>query len=243
MKGILLGSTVLLTSISAAHAAPVSFDLSLSPGQSTNYNVLPNSFSLTVDGLTATFTAGAFTNRLDNTGSDRNITNTTGGYIVGGPTNTLNAASDIRIGRYFGGAGVVTRPGEEHFVDGAGWDNFVTASFSYMGEAVDVAMSSVSFSFFGGDDDFRWGYDRNGDGSYGNGDFLSFKQDSNPFSSFGGVESGLFLIGAFDGNDEWKLNSITVDFTPTTPVPLPAGGLLLLGGIGALALVRKRQKA
>ncbi|CTQ61737.1 MAG: VPLPA-CTERM sorting domain-containing protein [Roseibium album] len=243
MKGILIGSAILLASVGTANAAPVAFDLSLSPGQSTNYNVLPNSFSLTVDGLTATFTAGAFTNGLDSSGGNRNISNTSGGYTIGGPSNTLNQASDIRIGRYYGGAGVVTRPGEEHWVDGSGWDNFVTASFSYMGEAVDVAMTSVSFSFFGGNDDFRWGYDLSGDGSYGTGDFLSYKNDANPFSGFGGVESGLFMIGAFDSNDEWKLKSITVDYTPTTPVPLPAGGLLLMGGLGALAIARKFQKA
>ncbi|WP_281927119.1 VPLPA-CTERM sorting domain-containing protein [Roseibium album] len=51
------------------------------------------------------------------------------------------------------------------------------------------------------------------------------------------------MIGAFDSNDEWKLKSITVDYTPTTPVPLPAGGLLLMGGLGALVIARKFQKA
>lgn len=226
----------------AANAIPFTFDLSLNPGQTTNYNFLPNSFSLTVGDLTATFTAGAFTNNLDNSGNNRNITFAPGGgYTVGGPNNTLNPANDIRIGRYNGGAGVTTRPGDDHQVDGNGWDNFITASFSSNGQAVDVAASSVSFGLFGGNDNFRWGYDLSGDGTYGTGDFLSFNQSSNPFSNFGGVESGLFLFGAFDSNDEWKLKSVTVDYTPSV-VPLPAALPLMGAGFAALGFVGWRRK-
>ncbi|MET1414671.1 VPLPA-CTERM sorting domain-containing protein [Roseibium sp. HPY-6] len=250
MKKIILSGALLLASVSMVHATPVTFNLSKYPGDSTNYYSLSNSFTLTVDGLTATFTAGAFTNDFDASGSDRTVTsNGQNGYTIGGPNNTLNATDDARIGRYYGGASVTNSPGDNsHQVDSSGWSDFITASFSYNGEDVDVEMSSVSFSFFDNKDDFRWGYDLSGDGSYGDGDFLSYRQDDNPFSDFGGVESSLFMFGAFDkgykkGKDYWKLNAVTVHFEPPTTVPLPAGGLLLLSGLGVFAIARKRQKA
>lgn len=249
MKKIIFSGALLLASVGIAQASPVTFNLSKHPGDSTNYFNLSNSFTLTVDGLTATFTAGAFTNNLDSSGGNRNITsNGSNGFTIGGPSNTLNATDDARIGRYYGGASVTNSPGDNsHQVDSSGWSDFITASFSYNGEDVDVAMSSVSFSFFDSRDDFRWGYDLSGDGSYGDGDFLSHREDDNPFSDFGGVESSLFMFGAFDKGkkqkDYWKLHAVTVHFEPPTTVPLPAGGLLLLSGLGVFAFARKRQKA
>lgn len=44
--------------------------------------------------------------------------------------------------------------------------------------------------------------------------------------------------GAFLGDDNFTLKKFTV-----TTVPLPAGGLLLLGGLGSLAALRRRKKA
>lgn len=250
MQKLGLGGVLLIASMSAATAAPTTFNLWKHPGDSTKHANLSKSFSLTVNGLTGTFTAGAFINDLDASGSDRNIiNNNVNGYTIGGPNNTLNATDDARIGRYYGGASVTNSPGDNsHQVDSSGWSDFITASFSYNGEAVDVAMSSVSFSFFDDRDDFRWGYDLSGDGAYGDGDFLSYRQDSNPFSAFGGVTSSLFMFGAFDSfkkkeYDFWKLKSVTVHFDPPTTVPLPAGGVLLLSGIGLLAVARRRLKA
>lgn len=243
---MLIASALVLACVGVSNAAPVTFNLSQATNDSQNYNNLQNSFTLNVNGLTAIFSAGAFTNDLDASGDDRNITGTSNGYTVGGPINTLTTpANEARIGRYNGGAGVTNSPGDgSHQVESSGWSDFITASFWYNGSPVDVEMSSVSFSLFNPSfDDFRWGYDLSGDGDYGTGDFLSFQQNSNPFSNFSGVESHLFMFGAFDANDAWKLNSVTVDFTPTTPVPLPAGGLLLLSGLGVFAMVRRRQSS
>lgn len=245
-----LAGVLLIASMSAATAAPTTFNLWKHKGDSTKHSKLSKSFSLTVNGLTGTFTAGAFINDLDASGSNRNIVNNNvNGYTIGGKNgNTLNPTDDARIGRYKGGASVTNSPGDNsHQVDSKGWSDFITASFTYNGKAVDVAMSSVSFSYFDNWDDFRWGYDLSGDGEYGDGDFLSYRKDANPFSSFGGVTSSLFMFGAFDtyknGYDFWKLKSVTVHFDPPTTVPLPAGGVLLLSGIGLFAVARRRLKA
>ncbi len=40
-----------------------------------------------------------------------------------------------------------------------------------------------------------------------------------------------------------KITSITVEYEATSVIPLPAGAPLLLGGLGALALLRRRKKA
>ncbi|PKP83963.1 MAG: hypothetical protein CVT80_10870 [Alphaproteobacteria bacterium HGW-Alphaproteobacteria-2] len=206
-------------------AATATFDLSLSPGQSTNHGSLPLSFSLTEGGVTANFSAGAFTDyTAPISGSNRIFT-------------SVSLASDPRIGRYDQGAGVVNSPTDnDHQVDGSGWADFILIDFGQ-----DVTITSISFGLFGRDDDFRWMYDSNNDNMIGVGDFLSFLQDDNPFSGFGGTTSNLFAIGAFDSDDEWKLKTVSIEYT--APVPLPAGGLLLLSALGGVAALRRRRKA
>lgn len=220
-----LAAAVLALSAPAAMAATATFDLSLSPGQSTNHAALPSSFDLTEGGLTATFSAGSFTAyTAPITGTNRTFTAAT-------------FAPDPRIGRYESGAGVVNAfTDNDHQVDGSGYADFILIDF---GQAVTI--TSISFGLFGFNDDFRWMYDSNNDGSIGVGDFLSFLQDDNPFSNFGGVTSGLFAIGAFDSDDEWKLRTVSIEYT--APVPLPAGGLLLLTALGGVAALRRRRKA
>jgi hypothetical protein len=60
---------------------------------------------------------------------------------------------------------------------------------------------------------------------------------------FGGalVDQLVFRAGGFDGIGEthdYAIESVTV-----SPIPLPAAGWLLIGGIGTLIAVRRRQKA
>ena len=72
-----------------------------------------------------------------------------------------------------------------------------------------------------------------------NGSLFAPNVDFNTFlSQFAGGETGgsnLSRIRTDSGNG--------LDFTQTTVIPLPAGGVLLLGGLGALALRRKKNAA
>ncbi|ABD52936.1 VPLPA-CTERM sorting domain-containing protein [Jannaschia sp. CCS1] len=56
------------------------------------------------------------------------------------------------------------------------------------------------------------------------------------FFDFGGLRVTSFGIGAYGNNDSFRVSRIEI-----APVPLPAGAVLLLTGLGALAL-RRRQK-
>ena len=50
----------------------------------------------------------------------------------------------------------------------------------------------------------------------------------------------LFAIGAFGDEDQFLVSSITLDTAPAA-IPLPAAGGLLMGGLGLLALGRRRR--
>lgn len=50
-----------------------------------------------------------------------------------------------------------------------------------------------------------------------------------------------FGVTASDDGTAFKLTSITVSYDNLAPVPVPAGGLLLVGGLGALAAARRRK--
>ncbi|OAN84293.1 hypothetical protein A8B78_07445 [Jannaschia sp. EhC01] len=58
-------------------------------------------------------------------------------------------------------------------------------------------------------------------------------------SGKGGLTNFTFLLSENGGQDQ-----LTTSGNPSLPpVPLPAGGLLLLGGLGALAIARRKRKA
>lgn len=198
------------------------------------------SYSQTVDGLTVTITAGSFVNGF-NFGDSPQVTlndensNPVDGYIA--TNNTYD--DDAVVDPDSNGLGVINNSSagtdDQDEVDGSNWDDFLILSFSG-----DVQLKWAKFGDYDANDDFRIFYDFSGDGVLGDGDFLTYKEDGNPFSSFPVVTTDLFGFAATDKKDNWKLKKLKVHYTP---VPLPAAGFMLLAGLGGLAAMKRRKRA
>lgn len=122
---------------------------------------------------------------------------------------------------------------DNHQVDGNGSNEAVIVSFGNL--LVDLV--SVTFAYVGDNDDYE-----------------IFLQTSDEFatnltlpdncwvctvSNFNVGADTTFAFGAYYGDDDWKLYA--VEFTPISVIPLPASGLLLVAGLGALALQKRRK--
>ncbi|MEM8654761.1 MAG: VPLPA-CTERM sorting domain-containing protein [Pseudomonadota bacterium] len=237
-----------IASMSSAATIQATFDLAASPGSSA-YGNQGNSFTLIESGLSAEFKGNSFSS----VGIDQSRNMITSATVRNG-----------NIHRWRSGAGVVnSRSDNSHTVDGSGWKDYVEIAFSQ-----DVMLSEVKFSYFSAtqvertcswywswatcdntrvdDDDFRWMYDSSEDGKLGVGDWISANENANPFRDFDSVTASVFGFGAFEWNDDWKLKKVTVTFDDSIgneppAVPLPAGGALLVGAIGGLAMLRRRK--
>jgi len=111
------------------------------------------------------------------------------------------------------------------YIDGALGNDLLTLSFNQT-----VDFSEVAFSFWDSWDSFDLFID---------GELVSPEERSgpNPYP-LSGLSGTSISFGADAWNDSYKLASITV-----APVPVPAAGLMLLGGLGGLAALRRKKKS
>lgn len=160
---------------------------------------------------------------------------------------------NARIGLFADGAGALSRTeGLEYGVDGVSkrgiWRDFLEVTFTDRGRDMRVTSLSLTFGNIGvagfsiANDDFQVAADTDGSGRIRPGDLISgiFDADTQAVTVTGDDLFGGNVFGIFAGLDaSWNLKTVSVEYTPV--VPLPAGGLLLLTGLGGLAVARKRK--
>lgn len=77
--------------------------------------------------------------------------------------------------------------------------------------------------------------------------FEEFRRFSDDFDSFnfGNISSLMFTVDTtgLTRSIDGQLDGITLNTEDLAPIPLPAAGFLLLGGLGGLAALRRRRKA
>lgn len=162
-------------------------------------------------------------------------------YTVSGGIKTDYGVARVQTNSY----GLIScNPGEncrdgfDHAIDSRGPDEIMHFAFN---QAVTLTGITLGWSNLGGT------YYGRGKGYYDvfAGNTLLTGAMGNHTSSIPAMLSTNFSIGAHEWHG-WdsaiKIRSITVDYTPS-PVPLPAGGVLLLTAFGGLASLRRKRKA
>ena len=134
-----------------------------------------------------------------------------------------------------------------NYLPGKRFDEMVTLAFDRV-----VSLTSLAFSYVEAkNDEFAvWGRNDNVWSLLSGPTFID--ETTTPGvhrpgeKAVGGLFGDAFAIATTDENDAWKLRAVTampVVAQPPAPVPLPAGGALLIGGLAALGMVRSRRKA
>lgn len=118
-----------------------------------------------------------------------------------------------------------------HQIDGYGRDQRVVFDFSQAATITEIVFNYVhDFDMF---DMFA---------DTGSGLNLLFSDGvTETYSISGGAVASLFAVGASTDVSAFKIRSITAEWDDVAPVPLPAGGLLILTGLGAVAALKRRK--
>ena len=130
---------------------------------------------------------------------------------------------------------------DQHFLDSNGENEVLKFAFSR-----DVTLNEITFSYGDSHDDFSFSV-------FADGSVQAFDKHVDIPDSFTSTyvfdtlaTSSMFGIGAYGYGDAFKVKSIKFSYDDgsdnTPPVPLPAGGALLLTGLGVLALRRRLSK-
>ncbi|MGC1430560.1 MAG: hypothetical protein WA822_18385 [Albidovulum sp.] len=146
-----------------------------------------------------------------------------------------NITGSANVGSYAGNGIGVTAPGDNSGqIDGRGSNDMAIFSFDRAVTLESVQFSSLAnnqteyFDFFSSDtgNPLKEVFDLIATASY------SFNTPTTA-NNFG--------IGAYYSFSGYYISGLTVSYVATVPVPLPAGGLLLLGALGALRISRRRK--
>tara|TARA_R110002124_G_scaffold151060_3_gene317862 strand:- start:607 stop:1248 length:642 start_codon:yes stop_codon:yes gene_type:complete len=114
----------------------------------------------------------------------------------------------------------------------AGVSGMNDVSVSAGGITLGVGQFLIGYQALSGGNSQPWGAVDDDSGGFAGGEFVFQNNGGNAASLLGGSFSTWYI----------EDTAFSFELTPVAAVPLPAGGLLLMGGLGGLALARRRKQ-